>query len=181
MAMVGWDVANYTRSKPYTQGKSMLMLGNQFWSSDVPPHAEIYGTTEYTTLDLDNGDIQRDLDTDLSDLSESYDVVNNIGTLEHVWNVHQAFGNAAMMVKTGGYYLGTHPTVNFPGHGIHITDRRAIRKFFEHNGFEIKDDWMQDRGAGDWVYWIIAHKLEHRTVFACPKQIWLNDLDAGIS
>ena len=183
MGMVGWDLGNYARCKPYTEGKTMLMLGNQYWPAggDVPLHDQTYGTTHYATLDMDNGDIQRDLDTDLSDMQESYDIVNNIGTLEHVWNVHQAYSNAAMIVKTGGYYLGHHPVSGFEGHGIHITDKRAVRKFFENNGFEIVDEWMQDRGNPSWIYWFIARKLEHRTTFVCPKQIWQNDVDAGIT
>ena len=181
MTMVGWDIPNYSRAKPYTQGRSMLMLGNQYWpvGGDVAQHDQLYGTISYETLDMDGGDIQRDLDTDLSDLSEKWGVVNNIGTLEHVWNQHRAYSNAALMVKTGGYYLGHHPVTGFAGHGIHITDHRAIRRFFELNGFEVQDDWMQSRGEGS-IYWIIAQKMVHVTDFSCPKQIWSNNQDVGI-
>jgi hypothetical protein len=180
MAMVGWDIENYRRCRPYTSGRSMLMLGNQFWSRDVPDAGELFGVTSYQTLDMDSGDIKRDLDTDLSDLDQTSDIVMNIGTLEHCWNAHQAHINAARMVRTGGYYIGHAPVRGYFDHAVHITDHRAIQAFFAKNGFAIQEHWLAGNPENA-IYWMIAQKLEHRKEFLAPKQIWVNGQDQGIA
>jgi len=155
------------------------MLGNQFWSSDVPAKERLWQLKSYTTLDLDGGDLKLDLDFDQPQLDQRWDVVINLGTLEHVWDVHQGYSTAARAVKLGGYFMGHAPCEGFAGHAVNITSKEAIRRFFEFNGFEIIDEWVQARKEGR-IHWIIAHKLEHRRDFSKPKQIWQSGRDAGI-
>jgi hypothetical protein len=177
--MVGWDIENYLRWGQHTQGADILMMGNQEWSSDVPSRDFLWRCRSYTTLDLDGGDLALDLDHPQPELDQQYDVVMNIGTLEHVWDVHQAYSTAARAVKTGGYYMGHSPCEGFPNHGINITTRHAVRLFFEINGFQVVDEWIQGNPGESRIHWIVAHKQEHRTEFAKPKQIWQSGQDAG--
>jgi hypothetical protein len=185
MAFVGWDVVNYRRCRPYTDGGSMLMLGNQLWgenvaSTKIEPWREVFGVTSYQTLDMDGGDLQRDLDYPHEDLDQGWHTVMNIGTLEHCWDAHQAYSTAARMVRVGGYFIGHAPVRGFYQHGIHCTEARAISAFFIKNGFELCEEWQQDRGGENLIQWLIVRKQQHRTVLEKPKQIWVNGQDQGI-
>ena len=92
----------------------MLMLGA--CGSNVPEYpmgrdyfAQWVGG-EYADMDMDpQADIHFDLNVDDSSLSEGFETVFNLGTLEHVWNVHNAWGNALRMVRVGGYFLSHSP------------------------------------------------------------------------
>ena len=158
------DIFNYQKIKPYCKG-SMLMLGHQL--SEIGDPKEFFECCEYKTLDPDGGHYQLDLNSDLSFLDHSFDVVVNIGTIEHVWNVHQAYSNAARMVKVNGYYIGHAPVENWPNHGMHITTADAIERFFELNYFTVLDSWKDVD-----IHWMIAKKTLHTTHFRYPQKIW---------
>lgn len=196
MAIVGWDIENYKRCRQYTEGGSMLMLGNQDWPHEMAyqwlkqaynknkpwieePWKLVFGVTAYSTVDMDGGDLKRDLDLPHVDLDQGWDTVMNIGTIEHCWNVHQAYSTAARMVRVGGYYIGHAPVKGFANHGINITTARAIAQFFINNGFELCEEWQQDRQEGT-IQWLIVKKLRHVTEFTMPKQIWVEGVDGGV-
>ncbi len=159
---------HYERIKEYSAGKSMLMLGNQY--SKIGSAQEIFETSEYKTMDPDGGDYPIDIQEDLSTMDESWDVVFNLGTIEHVWDIHQAYSNTARLVKVGGYYIGHAPVENYNNHGIHVTNANAILKFFTINGFEIVDYWTSD----SLILWHIAKKISHQTEFERPQQVWVD-------
>lgn len=157
---------HYQRLAPYCTGK-MLMLGNQY--TNVGPATSIFPCTEYKTLDPDGGNFAVDIQDDLSHMDQMWDTVFNLGTLEHVWDVHTAYGNSARMVKVGGYFIGHAPVENYNNHGIHVTHSEAILKFFELNGFEIVDSWKSDSV----LLWHVARKIKHKTTFLRPQQVWI--------
>ena len=161
------DLIHYNRCKPYCKG-SMLMLGHQY--SELGDPKNLFECTEYTTLDPDNGNLKLDLNSELGFLDHKFDTVFNLGTLEHVWDVHQAYSNAARMVKTNGYFIGHAPVEKWPNHGMHVTSANAIIRFFSLNGFEIIDAWKTDSV----ILWVIARKTIHLTTFKIPQQIWDN-------
>lgn len=133
----------------------MLMLGNQ---QNV---CGLKFPCEYEKLDPDGGDHKIDLNNPLSaegsattpakdfKLYDAFETVYNLGTLEHVWDVHQAYENAARMVKLGGFFIGHSPIAGYEGHGIHVTDWRRITDFFHLNGFTVADQFFthQDGSA----------------------------------
>jgi len=160
-------IDHYNRLKSYCTGK-MLMLGNQY--TNVGPATELFPCTEYKTLDPDGGDFPLDIQGDLSSMDEMWDTVFNLGTLEHVWDVHKAYGNAARMIKVGGYFIGHAPVENYNNHGIHVTNSEAILRFFSINGFEIVDSWKSDSV----LLWHVAKKITHQTEFIRPQQVWID-------
>ena len=144
------------------------MLGNQ--DGNVGPAKEFFQCEEYKTLDPDRGDFPLDIQGDLSSMDQMWDTVFNLGTLEHVWDVHKAYSNSARMVKVGGYFIGHAPVENYNNHGIHVTHSDAILKFFSINGFEIVASWKSDSV----LLWHIAKKITHQTEFIRPQQVWSN-------
>jgi len=163
--IIAKDLLHYNRIKPYCKG-SMLMLGHQL--SELGDPKELFECTEYSTLDPDCGNYKLDLNSDLGFLDHKFDIVFNLGTIEHVWNVHQAYCNAARMVKVNGFFIGHAPVENWPNHGMHVTTADAIIRFLELNSFKVLETWKSDNV----IHWVIAKKLLHITNFSIPQQIW---------
>ena len=142
----------------------MLMLGKTGMNVPGLTTAASYFSqwigTEYSDLDLDGGDLGLDLNEDLADLSQSYGTVFNLGTIEHVWNVHHAWANALRAVRVGGHFLNHSPVSGYHEHGLHLTFAPAIRAFVSKNGFTILDQWTTKRGVGA-ALWFVAVKKKH--------------------
>jgi hypothetical protein len=51
-------------------------------------------------------------------LCRKYETVVDMGTLEHIYNVPQAFRNCSLLCKRGGQILHVLPANNFCGHGL---------------------------------------------------------------
>lgn len=120
-------IPSLDKLKPFMKGE-MLMLGDQEYMVDYRFPCEV------KTMDIQGKA------TFIHDLNKpfkgEFDTVFNLGTLEHIWDVHSAFKNTANMVKVGGRFIGHHPVAGWEGHGIHITDWKYIRQFFLNNGFD---------------------------------------------
>lgn len=165
------------RMEPYFKAP-MLMLGNQ------ENKAGYKFPVEYKTLDLDGGHLQFDLNGSLPGYEQQqFKTVFNLGTLEHVWNVHEAYCTAARFVEAGGFYLGHSPVAGYEGHGIHVTDHRYLLQFFEINGFEICARWFTEqngracsspeRNCGrSIILWIIAQRVQIVPFFKFPQQVY---------
>ena len=164
MAIREHHIPDFGRMGPYI-GPPMLMLGSQQCVVDgFPSAASYFGQwvgESYEDLDLDGGTLPLDLNADLGALAQRYATVFNLGTLEHVWNAHQAWVNALRAVKVGGHLLSHGPANGWVNHGIHQTNPAAIVVFVEKNGFEIVDQWLSKwRNQGD-ILWFIARKIRH--------------------
>lgn len=152
------------------------MLGHQ--DTVVGRAQDVFGVTEYKTLDPDGGDYAVDLTGDLSHMYEKWDVVFNLGTIEHIWDAHTAYCNAARMVKVGGLFIGHAPVgPQYINHGIHLTNSKAILKFFENNGFRHLDHWHTERT----LLWQISVKESSVDQFRVPLQLWEKFKETNIS
>ncbi len=155
-----------------------LMLGNQECRLEGTTAQEFFGVDDYTTLDPDGGDIQTDLTQWTPD--REYQTVFNLGTIEHIWDVHRTFSVAASAVAVGGYFIHHAPCGGYEGHGIHVTDWYTARDFFGLNGFEIEAIWFsrQDgsaldcitRDQGAQIFWMVATKTRDADVYLAPQQ-----------
>lgn len=68
--------------------------------------------------------------------SSRFDVVIDNGTLEHCFNIGEAFVNAASLVAMGGIILHSNPFL-MPNHGFYCLNPTAYSDFYTSNGFEI--------------------------------------------
>lgn len=178
MTLIDAHFTYYEKLKPYTKGARMLMLGNQDNKTSVRNENKLFETIEYKTLDPDGGHYKNDIQGDLSFMEQHWDVVFNLGTLEHVWDVHTGYCNAAKLVKVGGYFIGHCPVEGYANHGVHVTSAEAIRTFFKINGFEnsIQFGYMTDNPWVGRILWHVEKKIEHVTEFKRPQQVWVNGL-----
>jgi len=125
---------------------------------------------KYFEVDLDGGHWRRDLNEDLR-FPTCYGTVFNLGTIEHVWNVHNAWVNALRAVEVGGHFLNHSPVAGYRNHGLHITSEPAIRAFVSKNGFNILDAWITYRAVGD-TLWLAAVKERHIEDLADFEPAW---------
>jgi len=65
-----------------------------------------------------------------------YDVVLDVGTLEHCMNIGRAAINMAMMVKVGGHILHENP-FNWGNHGLYNLNPTWYHDFYTSNGFKL--------------------------------------------
>ena len=167
----------------------MLMLGRQSgriqgYDGAADLFRRRYGIGKYVELDLfsERASLRLDLNDDLVGLSACYGTVVNIGTLEHVWDVHRAWANSLRAVRVGGHFVTFSPVVGFDGHGIHVTGAEWIRAFVSPNGFSIVDEWKENKPNGRFkipkertALWLAAQKIRHvgsLDAFVKPQQIY---------
>ena len=67
---------------------------------------------------------------------ETYDIVLDVGTLEHVFNIAQAIKTMAGMVRVGGYIIHENP-FNCANHGFYNLNPTFFVDFYSENGFEV--------------------------------------------
>ena len=66
----------------------------------------------------------------------TYDLVVDVGTLEHCFNVAQAAINMASCVKRGGFIIHEN-AFNWGNHGFYGLNPTWYEDFYSQNGFEI--------------------------------------------
>lgn len=105
-------------------------LGDVFWETFLGPHT-------YHAIDLDGVD-ERALKYDLNEpvpLEESFDVVCNFGTAEHVFNVYQVFKTVHDLTKTGGWMLHGLPFQGWIDHGFYNVQPTLFFDLVAANGY----------------------------------------------
>ena len=66
-----------------------------------------------------------------------YDVVLDVGTAEHCFNIGQAIINMASLVKEGGYIIHENPHSGWGNHGFYSLHPTWYHDFYETNGFKL--------------------------------------------
>lgn len=168
-----------------------LMPERYKYAHDFKHYFQLNGFEEVDTLDL--FDAEADLRFDLnSPAPEShvckYDVVMDIGTMEHVFDIKQVLDTSFSMVKVGGYYV-LHTVANgLMTHGYYAIHPEVIRDALLANGFEVtylKMSTCGEEGAeevdinGDYhqpmVLWCVAKKTKHIPFVNPQQQNWAEE------
>jgi len=71
-------------------------------------------------------------------LRQKYDVVLDVGTVEHCFNIAQAIMNMAGLVKQGGHIIHENP-FNWGNHGFYNLNPTWYHDFYAANGFKLLD------------------------------------------
>lgn len=84
-------------------------------------------------------EIPLDLNYEIDEaLHETYDIVLDVGTLEHCINICQAAFNMAGLVKKDGYIIHENPA-NWLNHGFYSLNPTWYADFYAANGFKLLD------------------------------------------
>ena len=103
----------------------------------------------------------------------NYDIVLDVGTAEHVFNIGQAMKNMASMVKLGGYIIHENPFC-MGNHGFYGLNPTFFADFYAVNGFELLECKLVNR-QGD-AYSVPPTKRfravgEEMNVFAMARRV----------
>jgi SAM-dependent methyltransferase len=116
--------------------------------SDIPDEGSTNAQTVLTLLGADslfaadissyqNADFIIDLNKEIDPQYEQrFDVVFDIGTLEHIFDVPTALKNITKMLKPGGRVILILPASNAIDHGFYSFSPTLLYDFFSSNGFE---------------------------------------------
>ena len=69
------------------------------------------------------------------DIYQSYDIVLDVGTVEHCFNIAQAIMNMAGLVKEGGFIIHENPHSGWGNHGFYNLNPTWYHDFYTANGF----------------------------------------------
>jgi len=83
-------------------------------------------------------DLNQPIEWAAQDMLEQFDVVLDPGTLEHVFNIGQAFKNVLALLKPGGVVIHLNPT-NQINHGFWSISPTAYWDFYTQNGCGIEE------------------------------------------
>lgn len=103
----------------------------------------LLGAKEITSIDYssyENASVIHDMNAPVpDDLKERFSVVHDGGTIEHVFNIPQAFKNCMEMVEIGGHFIQVNVANNFLGHGFwQFSPELLFRALSPANGYQIE-------------------------------------------
>lgn len=134
-----------------------------------------------TTIDYfdERADLRYDLNKPVPETEHNkYQVVADIGCIEHMFDTRQVFQNYFDMVKVGGLFFLTTPVSGYIFHGFHMFSTELIRDVLRINGFEkcmeqYSTRWglpVQSAIEGDVLIWIAAKKVMETNELVIPQQ-----------
>jgi len=111
-------------------------------------------------------------------LAGHFSVVHDGGTIEHVFNIPQAFKNCMEMLRVGGHFVQVNVANNYMGHGFwQFCPELIYRIFSADNGFRIKAVLMNVHGGASPDRWYKvddpakhhcrAELINHRPTYIC--------------
>ncbi|CAK8711350.1 hypothetical protein GCAAIG_00640 [Candidatus Electronema halotolerans] len=161
----------------------MCMLGNQENRSNFNFGRKII------SIDPDGGDFKIDLSDPRifvvnPDIHRRFSVVYNLGTIEHIWDIHTAYVNASELCDMGGVFVNIVPVSGYALHGMHVTNHKYIEIFFLKNGYDILDIFYTSKEGesyeaptrwftGDILQWIVARKCKFVESYIRPQEIFV--------
>jgi hypothetical protein len=101
----------------------------------------LFGTKVIDSMDYSDyqgANIIHDLNLPIGEnLTEKYDTLIDLGTLEHVFNVVQALDNCDRLIKVGGKIIHVLPANNFNGHGFYQFSPELFFTYYSiQNGYQ---------------------------------------------
>jgi len=132
----------------------------------------VLGASRIESLDVshyENATILHDMNRPIpEELRERFSVVHDGGSIEHVFNVPQAFKNCMEMVRVGGHFTQVNIANNFSGHGFwQFSPELIFRMFTPGNGFELEAVLMHEVAPDGGWYVVSDPDQVHRRVELC--------------
>ena len=132
------------RGKPYDRSSLEQLAGTR--GAELKPRTADYyralGFAGYTAIDVNSvyGSLVMDLNTDLQETygyRETFDLVTNNGTGEHIFNQYAVFRNMHQLARPGGVLLFVLPFHNWMNHGFFNFNPLLFTDLAAANGYEV--------------------------------------------
>ena len=155
------DVRRICRETTRQPGKRVAFLYELLALTDVLYNSiDIFSGPATTIHDLNRDSIP-------TTWKSQFDIVINVGTLEHVFNQARAFEFIHDVLKVGGVWIEQSPSIGYLNHGYFQYHPQIYADLAEANGYEIAEAWYSKAGAYQTIdtnYALIdLHKLDSQT------------------
>jgi len=105
---------------------------------------DLFGLNDYTCIDAtaEHGALVYDLNVNLRhgyEFFDTFDLVTDLGTFEHCFDIASAFRNAHDVCKVGGLIIHALPSNCNANHGYYTIQPRMVADVAAANGYEIVD------------------------------------------
>jgi SAM-dependent methyltransferase len=132
------------RGKPFDAAKlaELAALSPQAMKPHTATYFKALGFASYTAIDVNSvyGSLIMDLNVDLQDkygYTDTFDLVTNNGTGEHIFNQYAVFKNMHQLARPGGVLLFVLPFYNWMNHGFFNFNPLLFTDLAAANGYEI--------------------------------------------
>lgn len=101
---------------------------------------ELFGASRYQSADLSDprADFPFDLNKPIA-IEETFDIVTDFGTAEHVFNIGEVYSSIHNLLKVGGIALFTSPTFGFINHGFYNLHPLVFEEMANFNHYDVVD------------------------------------------
>jgi hypothetical protein len=137
------------------------------------------GSLRVSSLDCngyEGAEIIHDLNSPVPEALKSvFSVVYDGGTLEHIFDIRQAFKNCMDLVQVGGHFIQVSVANNFMGHGFwQFSPELIYRVFCEKNGFRTKAVILHERfDKGAWYLVQDPEEAKERVLLRNAKPTYI--------
>ena len=172
-----WAIQSLLNAKNYKPDKDVNYMDTSEFSDSL--FSEYLGSSIVDSLDAssyENANIIHDLNLPIDEtvISKKYDTIFDGGTLEHVYNIPQAFFNLSKLCKVGGQILHVLPANNQCGHGFwQMSPDLFFSLYSEKNGYKDTEVFLGDTTNPSWTYKISPpergqrHDIQHPNPMYC--------------
>lgn len=157
-------------------------MPEDFDFQDLASLLEARGVKKVVALDLfdDQAEIRHDLNKPIPDKEAGkYEVVFDMGSIEHVFDTKQCLENYFRLVKKGGLLAIVTAVNGYLGHGLHVFNPDLLEQALKLNGFDIVyQKYVTSTGIEldspnpkkNVLIWIVAKKRKEVRPFVVPQQ-----------
>jgi len=122
--------------------KALISQGASARGKRAADYYRLLGFSDYTAIDVNElyGSIVMDLNKDLResyDYRETYDLVTNNGTGEHVFNQDAIYRNTHQLTKCNGIMIHVQPFIDYVNHGFFSIHPNHYHALAVANDYEI--------------------------------------------
>lgn len=135
-----------------------------------------FGSSKVDSIDYsdyEGANIIHDMNEPLEPIEE-YDTVIDSGTIEHVYNINEAFKNLSRLCKVGGQILHSLPANNNCGHGFwQFSPELFFALYSEKNGYKNTQVFVGDTADLGWTYELDPPEPGQRLEIEHPRPVYV--------
>jgi hypothetical protein len=122
--------------------QKLVSQGEKARGERAADYYRLLGFSNYTAIDVNDnyGSLIMDLNKDLREAygyKDTFSLVTNNGTGEHVFNQHTIYRNAHQLTKAGGIMIHSQPFIDYINHGFYSIHPNLYHALAVANGYDI--------------------------------------------
>ena len=143
---------------------SVCELGDQFITEPMPRRLArdwyvSWGCSRYVSLDSNGNNGSRVVDLNRSlPLDETFDLVTDFGTGEHVFDQRRVWESLHRLTRVGGYIAFDRPCAGYAEHCFYLINECLVRDLAAANGYATEELSYRDMPRGRLIRGVLRRK-----------------------